>query len=138
MECIFCKIVHRQQPAEVLFENRRVLSILDIHPIHYGHALIMPKRHCTDFLSVPDSDLREVTEVTQRVARAMVKTLGLEGFNIFSNNGPVAGQTVFHFHLHVTPRYPHDNIKFVLTLKEYRDGAMAAYATRIRRQLSPG
>ena len=135
MECVFCKIANRELPAEVLFENDRVLSILDIHPINYGHALVMPKHHCVDFLSVQDADLREVTHVTQLVAQALVKALDLEGFNIFSNNGKVAGQSVFHFHMHVTPRYPDDNIKFVLQLKKYQNGASATYAELIRQSM---
>ena len=71
-------------------------------------------------------------EATQRVSRAMVESLQLEGFNVFSNNGAVAGQSVFHFHWHVTPRYPDDNIRFELSLKQYPDGQMAVYGQRIR------
>jgi histidine triad (HIT) family protein len=135
MDCIFCKIVSHEIPAEILFENNKVLSILDINPIHYGHALVIPKTHCFDFLSIPECDLHDVLHVTQIVARAIVKSLQLDGFNIFSNNGRVAGQSVFHFHMHVTPRYPNDNIKFVLELKSYEDGAMADYAKRIRQHI---
>jgi histidine triad (HIT) family protein len=132
MECVFCNIISGQLPAEVLYETGGVLAILDIRPIHYGHALVIPKAHYPDFLSVPEADLRDVLAVTQIVARAIVSTLGLEGFNIFSNNGLIAGQSVFHFHMHVTPRYPDDDIKFVLRLKSYTGGAMADYAERIR------
>jgi histidine triad (HIT) family protein len=71
-------------------------------------------------------------EATQRVSRAMVESLRLEGFNIFSNNGAIAGQSVFHFHWHVTPRYRDDNIRFELTLKQYSEGQMATYGHRIR------
>jgi len=71
-------------------------------------------------------------EATQRVSRAMVAGLRLEGFNIFSNNGAIAGQSVFHFHWHVTPRYRDDNIRFELTLKQYSDGQMATFGQRIR------
>lgn len=137
MECVFCKIVNRQLPAEILFESDRVISFLDIRPIQYGHALVLPKEHCVDFLSVQDTDLREVTLVTQLVARALVRTLNLEGFNIFSNNGKVAGQSVFHFHMHITPRYPDDDIRFVLKLKEYRHGTIEEYAERIRHHIHP-
>ena len=132
MDCIFCQIVERRLPAEILFENERVISILDINPIHYGHALVIPKKHCLDFLSIPESDLHDVLHVTQIVARAIVTSLKLDGFNIFSNNGRVAGQSIFHFHMHVTPRYPDDNIKFVLQLKSYKDGKLAEYASTIR------
>ena len=97
---------------------------------------MIPKAHCTDFLSVPDEDLHEVLRVTQMVARALVGSLRLDGFNIFSNNGRIAGQSVFHFHMHVTPRYADDNIRFVLQLKSYTGTAMAEYARRIREHLT--
>ena len=71
-------------------------------------------------------------EATQQVSRAMVECLQLEGFNIFSNNGAIAGQSVFHFHWHVTPRYRDDNIRFELTLKQYSVGQMVTYGQRIR------
>ena len=74
-------------------------------------------------------------EATQVISRAMVAGLGLEGFNIFSNNGNVAGQSVFHFHWHVTPRHRDDNIRFELKLKQYSDGQMAAYGQRIRESI---
>lgn len=135
MECTFCRIIAHRLPAEVLYENERVIAILDINPIHYGHALVIPKVHCLDFLSIPETDLHDVLHATQIVARAIVKSLNLEGYNIFSNNGRIAGQSVFHFHMHITPRYPGDNIKFVLQLKAYQDGAMADYAAKIRQHI---
>ncbi|HUI10591.1 MAG TPA: HIT family protein [Bacteroidota bacterium] len=135
MDCIFCRIIARALPAEILYESARVISILDINPIHHGHALVIPKAHCTDFLSVPDEDLHEVLRVTQIVARALVDALSLDGFNIFSNNGRIAGQSVFHFHMHVTPRYPDDDIRFVLKLKSYPGGAMGEFAAKIRAHL---
>jgi histidine triad (HIT) family protein len=134
--CTFCRIIRREIPAEVLYENDRVIAILDIQPIHYGHALVIPKHHCTDFLGIPDEDLYDVISTTQVIARALVRGLGVSGFNIFSNNGRIAGQSVFHFHMHVTPRHEDDNIRFVLQLKQYTGGAMAEYATRIRQQIS--
>ncbi len=135
MDCTFCRIIDHTLPAERLFESDRVISILDINPIHHGHALVIPKAHCADFLAVPEEDLHEVLRVTQIVARALVRSLGLDGFNIFSNNGRIAGQSVFHFHMHVTPRYADDNIRFVLTLKSYAGGTMADMARRIREQI---
>jgi histidine triad (HIT) family protein len=135
MDCIFCKIIDHALPAEILFESATVIAILDINPIHHGHALVIPKAHCTDFLSVPEGDLHEVLRVTQIVARALVRSLRLDGFNIFSNNGRIAGQSVFHFHMHVTPRYPDDDIRFVLKLKSYTGGTMADVARRIREHI---
>lgn len=134
--CIFCDIVSRITPAEILFENEDALCILDINPIHYGHSLVIPKSHCRDFLDLPSSSFAGVLQAVHTVARAIVGSLDLEGFNIFSNNGRIAGQSVFHFHFHITPRYEDDNIKFVLELKQYRNGAMAEYAHKIRSAIS--
>jgi histidine triad (HIT) family protein len=136
MDCIFCKIIARELPAEILYENDRVIAILDINPIHHGHALVIPKKHCLDFLTIPESDLHDVLLVTQKIARALVDALDLKGFNIFSNNGRIAGQSVFHFHMHVTPRYSDDNIKFVLQLKRYEHNTMKEFGDRIRQHLS--
>jgi histidine triad (HIT) family protein len=137
IHCIFCKIIQRQLPAEILYENEKVISILDINPIHFGHALVIPKKHCLDFLSIPECDLYDVMHATQIVARAIVSGLNLDGFNIFSNNGKTAGQSVFHFHMHITPRFPDDNIKFVLQLKSYNDGVLAEYGNKIREHIFP-
>jgi histidine triad (HIT) family protein len=139
MDCVFCKIIDHSLPAEILYETGRVIAILDINPIHHGHALVIPKIHCVDFLSIPETDLHEVLHASQLIARALVSSLQLEGFNVFSNNGRIAGQSVFHFHMHVTPRYPDDDIRFVLKLKSYPRGTMAEYARKIREQLpAPG
>ncbi len=130
--CIFCHILSRRAPAEILYENDHALAILDIHPIHHGHSLVLPKVHCQNFLEVPADHLPGVMEATQKVAAATVRALGLDGFNVFSNNGRVAGQSVFHFHLHITPRYADDQIRFQLTLKNYADGQMETMGQRIR------
>ncbi len=132
-ECVFCNIVARKTPAEVLFENEDAVCILDINPIHYGHSLVIPKRHCADFLALPAETFQGILTAAHATARATVRGLQLEGFNIFSNNGKIAGQSVFHFHLHITPRFKDDDIRFVLKLKKYKNGEMAEYADRIRR-----
>ena len=134
--CVFCEIICRHAPAEILYENDHALAILDIRPIHHGHSLVIPKVHCRDFLGLPKEYLGGVLEAAQTVAAATVRALSLEGFNVFSNNGLVAGQSVFHFHMHVTPRYPDDRIRFELTLKQYQDGQMRAMAQNIRTCLS--
>ena len=121
-DCIFCKIISKEFPAEVLYENEHVISVLDINPIHFGHALILPKQHCKDFLDLPDDTYQYLLQAAKVVTQALVQSLKLEAYNIFSNNGTVAGQSVFHFHLHITPRYRGDKIRFVLNLKKYSDG----------------
>ncbi|MFA6469505.1 MAG: HIT family protein [Bacteroidota bacterium] len=135
MSTIFTRIINREIPAEILFETDKVISIIDIMPIHYGHALILPKKEYKNFLEVPEEELAELMIVTQKVAKSLVKTFNLEGFNFFSNNGEIAGQSVFHFHIHVTPRYANDNISFLLNLKKYAEGQMKEVAESIRKNI---
>ena len=135
MECEFCEIIRGRSRAEVIFENERIISILDINPIHFGHALVIPKRHCETFVDVPDEDLSELIRIAKCVSRSIMDILKPEGFNIFSNNGKAAGQSVFHFHLHVTPRYLDDNIRFVLKLKKYEEGQITTYGGQLRQQI---
>lgn len=136
-DCVFCKIVSKEIPSEVLYENDKVLSVLDINPIHLGHALVIPKQHCNDFLDLPEETYHSIFQAAKIVTEALVKSLDLEGYNLFSNNGTIAGQSVFHFHLHITPRYRNDNIRFVLNLKKYSDGEMKQYGTIIRKFIKP-
>ena len=133
--CIFCDIIARRLPAEILYEDDSAISILDINPIHYGHALVIPKAHCKDFLELPQNHIPALFHSAQIVAQSLVTGFKLEGFNIFSNNGKIAGQSVFHFHLHITPRYEDDNIKFVLELKRYESGEMERCADVIRQHI---
>jgi histidine triad (HIT) family protein len=136
-DCVFCKIVSGIIPAEILYENGQTIALLDINPIHFGHALILPKKHCNDFLDLPDKTYHSILQAAWVVTDALVQSLKLEGYNIFSNNGAIAGQSVFHFHLHITPRYRNDNIRFVLNLKKYPDSDIQRYGTMIRKFIKP-
>lgn len=133
MSTIFTKIINREIPAEILYESDTVISVIDIMPIHYGHALIIPKKEYKNFLEVPESELGDLMRVTQKVAQALVTAFNLEGFNFFANNGEVAGQSVYHFHIHVTPRYKDDGISFHRNLKKYESPQkMKEVADKIR------
>jgi len=135
IQCKFCKIIRGESDAEVLFKNQNAIAILDINPIHYGHVLVMPQRHRATLVEVPDEELLDLIKATKVVSNAIVKSLNPPGYNVFSNNGKAAGQSVFHFHFHITPRYDDDNIRFVLKLKKYGGDDMAVYAKRIRQQI---
>lgn len=135
MDCIFCNIIERKAKAEIIFENEKIISFLDINPIHLGHILVVPKMHCIDFLSIPEEYLNSLIHVTKIVTDAMVKSLKPDGYNLFSNNGNAAGQSIYHFHMHITPRYFNDEIKFKLNLKQYREAEMKDFAEKIRREV---
>jgi histidine triad (HIT) family protein len=136
-QCAFCRIIRGEAPAHLVYENRHAIAILDINPIHFGHVLVIPRTHCATYIDVPQAELADLALATRVMSRAIVDALQPPGFNIFSNNGRAAGQSVFHFHFHVTPRYEDDNIKFILTLKQYAGQEMGDYADRIRRSVGP-
>ncbi len=135
--CEFCSIIRGEAPAEVLFRNDNAIAILDIRPIHFGHVLVLPIRHVETFIDVPAAECEGLTRALQTVTRAVVHALRPPGFNVFSNNGRAAGQSVFHFHFHITPRYADDNIKFILQLKKYQQDEMSEYGRKIRHAIDP-
>lgn len=104
-DCIFCKIVHGDIPANKIYEDDEVLAFLDISQTTVGHALVVSKAHHDNFLATPKETMHAVMDVAQRIGQAQIKRLGALGVNILSNCYREAGQTVMHFHVHVIPRY---------------------------------
>jgi histidine triad (HIT) family protein len=102
--CIFCKIVRKEAPAHVVYEDARTLAFMDIFPVSDGHTLIIPKAHCDDIFSADPLDLRAVTDRAREIAHAIARVLAPDGLGIFQLNGAAAGQTVFHYHMHLIPR----------------------------------
>ena len=111
-DCVFCKIVRGDLPSFKLFESDRVLSFMDINPYHDGHCLVIVKDHAPTLLDAEPADLAEAAQVAQRVAAAVSRAgLAPDGFNIVQANGAAAGQTVFHYHMHIFPRRAGDDAK---------------------------
>jgi histidine triad (HIT) family protein len=131
MDCIFCDIVNGRGEAEMLYESENVLSFLDIRPLNYGHALVIPKKHYENFTSLPREELKDLISVTQFLSAKIKSSLNAEGFNIIVNSGRAAGQTIFHFHFHIIPRFNND-FKFKPIFKSYKNGNMKDFAERIR------
>ena len=119
--CIFCKIADGEIPSKTLYEDDMFRVILDINPASKGHALILTKKHFKNIYEMDNVTATEVFVLAKRMAKAMTEALGCNGFNIVQNNGEVAGQTVFHFHLHLIPRYTNDGIQFNMEGKEAKD-----------------
>jgi len=105
MDCIFCAIVTGDLPAERIAETDRALAFMDINPATRGHALVIPKQHAEDLLSITAGELAHCTELAQEVARRAIDRLGADGVNLVNACGAAAWQSVYHFHLHVVPRY---------------------------------
>ena len=106
--CIFCKIANGEIPSRTIEENDMFKVVLDVGPATKGHALILPKDHYTNLYDLPEDVAAEVYKKAKKIALKMKEKLGCDGVNIVQNNEEAAGQTVFHFHMHVIPRYKDD------------------------------
>ena len=110
-DCIFCKILTRELPATIVDEDERTIAFMDIAPATRGHALVIPRAHAPDLLSVGTEDLCAVAVATRRLAARARERLGADGINLLNSCGAAAWQTVFHFHVHVIPRYHDDPLR---------------------------
>ena len=108
--CIFCRIAKGEIPCAKIYEDDNVLAFLDLAPVHHGHTLVIPKSHYKDMLEVPNELGTHVFAALQKVAAAVMKATGAMGFNVMQNNGLAAGQTVFHIHWHIIPRFENDGL----------------------------
>lgn len=104
-DCIFCKIANGEIPSSTVYEDSDFRVILDLGPASKGHALILPKEHFKDVCELDEKVAAKILPLGAKIGTAMKKSLGCAGFNLVQNNGEAAGQTVFHFHVHVIPRY---------------------------------
>jgi histidine triad (HIT) family protein len=110
-DCIFCKIIAGELPATIVDEDERTVSFMDINPGTRGHALVIPRDHATDLLEVPEDDLAACAAAAKRLAARQKEALGADGVNLVNSCGSAAWQTVFHFHVHVIPRYEDDPLQ---------------------------
>jgi histidine triad (HIT) family protein len=110
-DCIFCKIVAGELPSTRVDEDERTIAFMDISPATRGHVLVIPREHARDLLTVSDEDLAACAAMARRVAARQVERLGADGVNLLNSCGQAAWQTVFHFHVHVIPRYEGDPLR---------------------------
>lgn len=108
--CIFCKIAAGEIPSTTIYEDNDFRVILDIEPASKGHALILPKEHYANLYELSDELAAKALIVAKKVITKMTAILGCDGYNVVQNNGEAAGQTVFHFHIHLIPRYKEDDV----------------------------
>ncbi len=106
MDCIFCGIVAGDIPAKMVYSDDQAIAFLDIQPWHVGHTLVIPRRHTSDLLSDPAA-LTDIAPAISATSKLLVDRLGADGLNLLSSSGNVAGQEVFHLHVHLVPRYAH-------------------------------
>jgi histidine triad (HIT) family protein len=108
--CIFCKILAGEIPSTAVYEDDDFKAILDVNPAARGHVIILPKNHAANIYELPDEDASKIMVVAKKIATAIEKAYRCDGVNILQNNGEAAGQTVFHLHVHVIPRFKGDTV----------------------------
>ena len=115
--CIFCKIAAGEIPSATLYEDDDFRVILDIEPASKGHALILPKEHYANLYELDDELAAKALVLAKKMITKMTEIVGCDGYNVLQNNGPAAGQTVFHFHMHLIPRYKEDNVRLAKRMR---------------------
>jgi histidine triad (HIT) family protein len=110
-DCLFCKIVAGEVPSQRVDEDEKTVAFMDINPATRGHALVVPRKHAKNLLEIEPDELAAVAVAAQRLAKRVTDQLGAEGVNLLNSCGSVAWQTVFHFHVHVIPRYSGDPLR---------------------------
>ncbi len=131
-DCLFCRIVSGEIPATLVAEDERTVAFMDINPATKGHALVIPRDHAPDLLSIPQEDLDACMRASQRLARRIKERLGADGINLINSCGPAAWQTVFHFHVHVVPRYADDPLELPWTPKPGDEEEIKAAARELQ------
>ena len=134
-DCIFCRIISVEIPSTTIYENSKFKVIMDIAPANKGHVLILPKEHYDNIYDIDTATAGELFELAAMTARALKSVLDCDGMNILQNNGTVAGQTVFHFHMHIIPRYEGDTVNIGWKELSYDDGEMEQLREAIRKEM---
>ncbi len=131
-DCIFCKIVAGEIPAQIVAEDEQTLAFMDIAPATRGHVLVIPKRHVADLWEIEPGQLEAVTRAAQRVALRVRDRLDADGVNLINSCRPAAWQTIFHFHMHVIPRYAGDPLRLPWEPVPGDSGEIAAAAAQLK------
>jgi histidine triad (HIT) family protein len=134
-DCVFCRIVARQIPATVVHENEHVLAFMDLGQVNPGHVLVTVKAHAESLYALSDAQAGAVLPAAGRVARAIRAAFNPEGLSVYQANGRAAGQTVFHYHVHLVPRYEGDGMALSWPVKNPPREKLEEYAARIRASL---
>ncbi len=137
-DCVFCKIVSGQIPSTKVHEDGLTLAFMDIGEVNPGHVLVAVKPHVENIFGLDDKLAAAVFQTAARVARAVQKAYAPEGVTLYQANGPAAGQTVFHFHLHLVPRYGEDGMHLAWPVKNPPREQLEVEAAKIRNALTAG
>lgn len=133
--CIFCKIVAGEIDSITIYEDETFRVIFDISPASKGHAIILPKEHAANIYELPEETASKIFVLAKKMATVMTDILKCDGFNILQNNGEAAGQTVFHLHVHLIPRYKGDTVNIKWTLGEVNQEVIQSLQKEIQKKL---
>ena len=131
-DCVFCKIAAGELPSEIVQEDEHTLAFMDINPWTRGHALVIPRNHSRNLYEVDEDDLLQATTAARRLALRMRERLGCDGINLLNACEPAAWQTVFHFHVHVIPRYEDDPLQLPVRPRQAEQEELARVAAELR------
>ena len=131
-DCIFCKIVAGDLPSETVQEDEHTVAFMDINPWTRGHALVIPRTHSPNLYEVGEDDLRHTSSAAKRLALRMRERLRCDGVNLLNASEPAAWQTVFHFHMHVIPRYQDDPLQLPVRPRQAEPAELAEVAAELR------
>lgn len=135
---IFARILRGEIPSTKILENDHALAILDIQPVNHGHVLLLPKAEAATLSDLSDEAAASIGALLPRLCRAVKQATGADGLNIIVNHGEVAGQTIFHVHWHIIPRFTDDSVHWPWPHQKYTDGQAAALQHRIQSALGEG
>ena len=135
-ECVFCKIASKVIPASVVHEDERTLAFMDLGQVNPGHVLVAAKAHTENLYELGDADAAAVSRAVARVARAIRDAFAPQGLSVYQANGRVAGQTVFHYHVHLVPRHEGDGMDLTWPVKNPPREQLEQCAARIRGKLA--
>jgi len=133
--CVFCKIIGNEIPSVTIYEDECFVAIMDVVPANKGHVIILSKSHICDVFELDEKSANKAMAVVKKVAHAMKTELGCDGLNVLQNNGVVAGQTVFHYHIHLIPRFKDDSVKIEWKSNSYGEGEAKLLGDAIRRRI---
>ena len=134
-DCVFCRIVARQIPATVVHEDEHTLAFMDLGQVNPGHVLVAVKKHAANVFELEEAQGEAVARAVLRISRALKKAFAPEGLSIYQANGKPAGQTVFHYHVHVLPRHAGDGMELVWPVKNPPREQLEEYARKIKEKL---
>jgi histidine triad (HIT) family protein len=132
-DCIFCKVVAGEIPGEIVDSDERTVTVMDINPATRGHVVVIPREHSENLMTVSEADLDATMAAARRIAARMQETLSPDGFNVLNNVGRVAWQSIFHFHVHVIPRYANDPLQLPWLPEPADPAELVAVADELRR-----